>query len=101
MEKPHTIVRGLRFAATSAAAERLAGSERPENRHFSPLSCKFQYYIKSTSAYFSGRSAFLTDDGLKACNLVLGLPRSSVVTLQASSVSPVFRHRSRRSRSAG
>jgi hypothetical protein len=27
-----------------------------------PLSCKIQYYIKTTSAYFSGLSAFFTDD---------------------------------------
>lgn len=27
-----------------------------------PLSCKIEYYIKANSAYFSGQSAFFTDD---------------------------------------
>jgi hypothetical protein len=36
--------------------------ERKKARPDTPLSCKIQYYINTTSAYFSGRSAFFTDD---------------------------------------
>jgi hypothetical protein len=36
--------------------------KRKKARPNTPLSCNTQHYIKTTSAYFSGRSAFFTDD---------------------------------------
>jgi hypothetical protein len=35
---------------------------RKKARPNTPLSCKIQYYIIATFAYFLGRSAFFTDD---------------------------------------
>ncbi|WP_212495661.1 hypothetical protein, partial [Bradyrhizobium jicamae] len=39
-------------------------------------SCKIEYYIKTNFAYFSGQSAFFTDD-YKARGMTLWLLRSS------------------------
>ncbi|WP_212400078.1 hypothetical protein, partial [Bradyrhizobium jicamae] len=36
--------------------------KRKKARSSTPLSCKIEYYIKTNSAYFSGQSAFFTDD---------------------------------------
>jgi hypothetical protein len=38
---------------------------RPNTR----LSCKIEYFIETTSAYLSGRSAFFTDDSVFATRL--------------------------------
>jgi hypothetical protein len=38
--------------------------KRKKARSNTPLSCKIKYYIKTNSAYFSGQSAFFTDDYL-------------------------------------
>ena len=36
--------------------------KRKKARSNTPLSCKIEYYIKANSAYFSGQSAFFTND---------------------------------------
>jgi hypothetical protein len=43
--------------------------KRKKARSNTPLSCKIKYYIKTNSAYFSGHSAFFTDDS--ACGASL------------------------------
>jgi len=36
--------------------------KRKKARPNTPLSCKIEYFIETTSAYLSGRSEFFTDD---------------------------------------
>jgi len=36
--------------------------KRKKARSSTPLSCKIEYFIQTTFAYFSGRSTFFTDD---------------------------------------
>ena len=36
--------------------------KRKKPRPYTRLSCKIEYFMETTSAYLSGRSAFFTDD---------------------------------------
>jgi hypothetical protein len=52
---------------------------RPNTR----LSCKIEYFIETTSAYLSGRSAFFTDDERASIAFLEPAPVSTVTTIRA------------------
>ncbi|WP_210215179.1 hypothetical protein, partial [Bradyrhizobium elkanii] len=53
---------------------------RPNTR----LSCKIEYFIETTSAYLSGRSAFFTDDCGYCIRLDLRAPPSASCSIWSS-----------------